>query len=102
MDKAADSLVCTWRGVVAEVIWGGLGRCRGEEGRGGLTGLWEKIDCMGAWTSDWRKPTATRLVASDWLNMEEGERGEDWASKGGEGEAMFVIMGERSGEEEPL
>lgn len=48
LDKAADSLVCTWRGRVAEVIWGGLGRCRGEDGRAGLTGLWEKMDCMGA------------------------------------------------------
>jgi len=51
--------------------------------------------------SDWRKPTATRLVISDWLNMLFGDRGEDWFwfSVGEEGEAMLVIMGDLSGEE---
>lgn len=49
--------------------------------------------------SDWRKPTATRFVISDWLNMLFGERGEVWFSVGEEGEAMLVIMGDLSGEE---
>lgn len=78
--------------------WGEVATWRGVEGAG--LGPGPKMDCMGAWMSeDWRKPTATLLVASDWLNMLVGERGEEWESEGGDGEAMLVIMGERRGDE---
>ena len=84
-----------------EGVWGeaAVCTCRGEEGEG-FGAFLPNIDCIGAWMSDdCKKPTATRLVLSDWLNMDVGERGEVCGSDGGDGDAMLVIMGERKGEE---
>jgi len=84
-----------------EGVWGeaAVCTCRGEEGEG-FGALLPNIDCIGACMSDdCKKPTATRFVLSDWLNMDVGERGEVCGSDGGDGDAMLVIMGERKGEE---
>lgn len=51
-------------------------------------------------SEDCKKPTATLLVLSDWLNIEEGDRGELFGSFGELGEpAMLVMFGERREEE---
>ena len=86
--------VCCGDGVEGELGKGWT--LKGEETEG--LGPFENMDCMGACISDELRapnPTATLLVASDWLNMLVGERGEAEEV----GEAMLVIIGDRNGEE---